>query len=774
MTQALPTALHPLHNDSEEMQLVRSVYQRLCTEGRGFTVVITGAHQFGKSSFLRRIRSFMETENKKHTEQHDNTYRPAYFLYTDCQELLGTKNVTELQPFGPFRKIIDQLEQKDSFWTFTFRTQGKLVIDVLWNTLGAKLRSGGELPFKDTVNRLHRTCYDFLLKIRSNKKSEPYGNLDKFFAAFESRTALTASENLMEKIVQSLCALAKAHPIVLIFDNLHACDSQTRDCFREIAQYLHLHPDTPLVLICAYNENDVNRDKSLISFETYRDILRHEESSKHIELRKFTTTDIEQILHQRCAEAGITPSKPTTTLPEIARILAEKTDGKPGTFFRFLEDTNLSSLLQMEYASIEATLPQNVRAVYRHKIESLSDHDRLLMTIACAEGEKFTLYLLAKMLGSEILPLVQRLRLVSWQTELIKSTGTTHKYNLTTTEYEFTDGAFYDYLESLLEYEERQILHRQYVTHLKTLFDSAPSRTIAQEEIAPFIALHAEACEDYATMQTMLYHSMQASANLGAVEETERLYEAYIQAAEEHPEYVTPKEYALVQQIHKQLHTQSSILIPDDEQQQTLHTNFDESEYAEQAAAENEDSSPQHAKKTEEMLKLLGSISFLDAQAHVQKMLRHQEFIGAKIFVEEYWERFEAVLMPEEKSQWNALSALVYLHLNQMLLAVATSEQARYYAEMVKKPETLCLALNIGAVVAMRQGEYESALATLQSAFAIIASENIPREYELLLTENLVECLQRYEPEKMAAMIHAYQECAQDLRRSIGTAAVFS
>jgi len=139
-------------------------------------------------------------------------------------------------------------------------------------------------------------------------------------------------------------------------------------------------------------------------------------------------------------------------------------------------------------------LPVTGSAALAENFYALSVSDKNLLAFCSAEGREFSAYMMSKLLNTDVVDVIQRLRTISHKSSVIRSIGANLRYGVKTTIYQFTQAFYYEYFLSGLEYEEKIALHGIVSKELKELYDNADEDE--KEQIAPYLAAHSKEAEN--------------------------------------------------------------------------------------------------------------------------------------------------------------------------------------------------------------------------------------------------------------------------------------
>lgn len=181
---------------------------------------------------------------------------------------------------------------------------------------------------------------------------------------------------LLDGVAQSLIALARSKPLVLMLDDLHWADRGTVAMLSHVA---HFVPPSPILLIGAYRDGEVGRSHPLA---TTLAALRRIREFDSIALKGLARDEVGELL-------GIVGD---ADAPEgLVKTIAAETDGNP-FFIRevLLHLTEEGKILRdgqgwtSRISIDELGIPEGVRDIIARRIMRLSDDARRLLTVGAA------------------------------------------------------------------------------------------------------------------------------------------------------------------------------------------------------------------------------------------------------------------------------------------------------------------------------------------------------------------------------------------------------
>jgi len=257
--------------------------------------------------------------------------------------------------------------------------------------------------------------------VRSDARSNVAEHIKAVAPSWYSRVCATAAdgesvperassqERLKREMTAMLRDLSRAHPVVLLFEDVHWADASTVD----LLAYLAARFDELRTLIVTTSRPS---DLSLTNHPFIA--LRRELQARHlcheIELGMLTLTEVEQYLAAEYGDHRFSPA--------FAELVHAKTEGSPlfmSDLVRYLankstiaEDSEGRWTLRGSLAAIGAELPESVRAMIDRKIAQLSEDDRALLAAASVQGYEFDSAVIERVLADHPADIDERLEAV--------------------------------------------------------------------------------------------------------------------------------------------------------------------------------------------------------------------------------------------------------------------------------------------------------------------------------------------------------------------------
>lgn len=213
-------------------------------------------------------------------------------------------------------------------------------------------------------------------------------------------------ERMLRELGDVLGALARTAPIVLRLEDFHWADPASVDLLAALARRA---PELHLLLLVTLRPDALERGDGSAAW-LRRDLIARE-LGEEIALAPLDVADVQAYLEREY--------QPNDFAPELSQFVLRKTEGLAlfaTRLVRYLAEqqvivrTSAGFQLSVPPQQIALEVPESMRALIRSKLSSLSEADREALCCASVEGEEFTSAVLARLQGSDVLALEERLR----------------------------------------------------------------------------------------------------------------------------------------------------------------------------------------------------------------------------------------------------------------------------------------------------------------------------------------------------------------------------
>lgn len=435
---------------------------------QGNAIVITGEAGSGKTALL------------EHFAEKAREMGFPLVISVGCPSPVGALQVGEMQPLFVFRRILEFLATQQSEGA-----KKRLALKLTFAALAA-------IPFVGEFVYSMSEIYRGVNEYKQDKK--------------QGGSAKISAQEMMHGCGEALRKIAEDQPLILLLDNMQWSDSQSVEFLMRFAEQLG---NLPILIVLAYREHEAQSARHPI-FTSVESALMKSVLSQKISLSQFTSDEISE-----CCKAYLPNYKQNSSFESW---LFDHSGGLPAAVLEYVQyfqknpALNPDGTFSEHFANGEA-LPATVNVLFASVIDQISEEDRILLGMCGIEGREATVHVIARLLNTDPVSAVRRLRSIQQRTGIVRSLGVQTRYGLTTTVYEFAQGFYHSFFLNSLEYEEKTMLHAQIAEILNQDFQKA---TLAQRElIAPYLAAHSEESGDTATFRTMMLESAKTAEKYG-------------------------------------------------------------------------------------------------------------------------------------------------------------------------------------------------------------------------------------------------------------------
>jgi hypothetical protein len=244
--------------------------------------------------------------------------------------------------------------------------------------------------------------------------------------------------------------------------------------------------------------NPTTSGKSNIAYTNFLKFLEINSLNNNIlELKPFDKKQIKQFVNQ--IFPTISPND------EFLNWLLQKTSGIPlaiSEYLQYFKDNNIS-IAKFDPLDFDSYIPSSLQAIFTSFLQKLTDDEVNLLSICASEGKEFSVNLISKLLNTDVLTTIKKLKAIQLKVPIISSEGAKYRYGEKTTVYQFNQSAYQIFFENLLEYEEYIAIHSQIANILKQNFDTHQD-TALRNELAPLIISHSTLVGDQNYIEDIL------------------------------------------------------------------------------------------------------------------------------------------------------------------------------------------------------------------------------------------------------------------------------
>ncbi|MBK9249253.1 MAG: AAA family ATPase [Ignavibacteria bacterium] len=649
-----------------QIETLRNARTRL-TKKNGSIVFVPSESGYGKTALLQVF-------------EQDCTQSGIMSVLVECQSPVGNFQVGNLQPLHPFVRVLEELTKRESK-----SAQKKLAFNIGMSVLSV-------LPF----------IGDAIYAVKEIGKDVKEFKKDKDGDKKVSNAVGEVFELLKNYTVKS--------PLVLLLDDMQWADADSVDLLGHFAAKLD---ELPIMLVVSYRQSVV-QDRLAPLLSLLKQYPANGKSILKIDIPAFTLPDMNSL----CSSV-LSSYKQNK---EFEKWLFEKTSGIPQIVVEYLHyfdrvsPFDSSGKLTDEFLRGEI-VPASVHAAFSKLAEQLTEEDRNILSICSAEGNECTAFVVSKLMNTDVVTTIKKLRFLQQRTGIIRSLGAKTKYGVKTTVYQFGQTFYQEHFHELLEFEEKAAIHDHIAALLQKQYDEAPD-TQTKNLIAPYLAAHHAESGNEPEAQKMLIISAQVAADMGSAEIVHTAQERLVEMFHTVEEGDQPLRNEMNAIMH---HVQNDI----DDEFAVVQINEIDIDLLQREIVEL-----YHAGKFTEAIQK-AEHSLIDIPDNADK---------ARIVV---------------------LLSKAHLEAGELLMARTACSQAIQLLLNHPNPETHCLALNTSACIAISLGEHNLALENLRQAASLC--NQLSNEFRLLTITNISTIVSRSSPQEATR----YKKAAKQLSKSL-------
>lgn len=331
---------------------------------------------------------------------------------------------------------------------------------------------------------------------------------------------------LFDGVARRLIDAASRQPVVLLLDDLHWADEPTALLLRYIARVIRT---APLLIVGAYRDTDLDTRQP---FEGVLRDLQRERLAFRLALRRLnqeqTSAIVAEILDVEPAEISIS----------FLKTIQHESEGVPFFIEELVLHLREVELLDRRAdgrwaltAEADAVVPQSVRSVVGHRLETISSGAREVLAVAAVIGKEFSYDLLQAVLQQR--GTVQDDELVGYIEEatvrrLIHERRRVPLGRGGDAIYAFAHEQIQSVLYWSMNAIRRRSLHQAVGTKIEQL-EPNPDRVAAR------LAYHFSHGEDLSKAAHYLFLAAEDAVRVRATEQAVRYYDAALEILEDHP-----------------------------------------------------------------------------------------------------------------------------------------------------------------------------------------------------------------------------------------------
>jgi class 3 adenylate cyclase len=306
---------------------------------------------------------------------------------------------------------------------------------------------------------------------------------------------------LFDAVASALSAIAAAHPLIVVLDDLHWADAPTLSLLRHVVRATD---GASLLILGTYRETEVDEGHALA--EALAELRR---------ARALDTLSLGGLAENEVA-AMISSQSGRAAPAELARSIVDRTQGNPF----FVEELLRDAAAGDDFGAALTRIPDSVKDVLRRRLRRLGVTAKRLLTFAAVTGREFELDVLEPVAGLPVDQVAESLEEAIAAHIVGESTSSIGRYS-------FTHALIRDTIYEQLSLTRRAQLHRQIGEAMESVWSEKA------DEHASELAYHFSAAGEVA--KASAYHSQAAgrAQSVYAVEPALAHYTAALEAAAE-------------------------------------------------------------------------------------------------------------------------------------------------------------------------------------------------------------------------------------------------
>ncbi|MEY3689337.1 MAG: hypothetical protein RIT37_899 [Bacteroidota bacterium] len=690
---------HIIIQRAKTLDILHSSADRL-KKKQGSVIFLSGETGFGKTTLLRVFEQASQKQDK------------ALVSMAACQAPVGTMQVGMLQPLGPFLRLIEELKSSESVMT----PKKKLAINI-GMTLLTSVPYFGDLV--DAVKEINRD-----VQLYKNEKEKTEGKKEE-----------QEKKDLYLEFFKTLTEWSGKSPLILILDDMHWCDAESALLIEKLVENIN---SLPILLVIAYRRSIAEETLSPL-LSVLRTVKDNGASYRFCEVEAFSTSEV----HELCVR--ILPQYTGNAAFESS--LYDKTSGIPSVvteyvrYFAKVTPFKEDGSVKEEFTRGDL-LPSSVHAAFSKLIENLNEEEIMLLSLCAAEGVESSAFIISKLLNTDIVTAIRRIKRVQAKTGVLRSLGPHERYGIKTTLFEFTQTFYREYFEKSLEFEEKTAIHSQMMHVLQEQAEGLDE--VQRSKITPYIVAHANGAGEKEVVQHGLLEIAQTSQHMSLPSMSGfalQQYDANIQQLSVIGEE-TPIDMKLQRtRIGAELREDFGMSVLTQEQ----------AEYHEQKGESDSEEQLHETVKADSAAMEREMISLCDEGSYEQALNQGNEFLG-----------LHAGSIPKRDE------AMISLLMARISLIVGETERAEVFLketgniqEKIQDPIINCLLDNAYATYHLAMKEDVPAWKYLQKAAQ--SSVELGREYQLLTIANIATLLSGTRKSEA----NKYKKAAQTLAKAL-------
>jgi serine/threonine protein kinase len=324
---------------------------------------------------------------------------------------------------------------------------------------------------------------------------------------FKNDTIGATAERMNRELADTLEALAREHPVLLLVDDLQWADTASANLLRHLVNQM----PAGVIVVGTYRPSETESPGHPVKRLMLEAVARG--AGEVSTLPALSLDEVAQYLAARFADNEFGP--------ELARVLHARTEGHP-LFLTTLVDLLLArgtivtaksgrARVTCPVSEVVLDVPEGMRSTIEQAIGRLDDDARRTLQYASIQGVEFLSCVAAKLLGVEEFAFDEQVQALRRGHPLVEPVGEAELPNgAVSMRYRFTHGLYQEALYEQVVSSRRALLHRQAGELLQSSLGSSARRSAAK------LAAHFERGRDFEKAFHWRLEAAQNAADLNA------------------------------------------------------------------------------------------------------------------------------------------------------------------------------------------------------------------------------------------------------------------
>ncbi len=284
--------------------------------------------------------------------------------------------------------------------------------------------------------------------------------------------------DVFAQVTAVLQSLARQRPLLLLIDDLHWADAASLSLLFYLGKQLAGYP---IMLVGSYRSAELSIGRGPDRHPLQPLVNEFTRQSGDIEL------NLDRLRGREFVDAWV-DTLPNRLGPAFRATLYRHTQGQPLFTVELLRAMQARGEVIRDAAGhwVEGAalvwdrVPAQVAAVISERTDRLPEDLHYLLSVACVEGEIFTLQVIAQVLETSERRLIHQLSQLAGQYQLVHARGEIRVGSRQISQFQFTHSLFRQHLYQEMSEPERRLLHREIASRLAALYGSDAGDIAAQ------------------------------------------------------------------------------------------------------------------------------------------------------------------------------------------------------------------------------------------------------------------------------------------------------